>query len=254
MFVNAAAYTTKGRVRPRNEDSFLLAAYTGGGSANPEGATACEFRGEVRAARFFLVADGMGGHAAGDAASAFVACSVRDAAGDLFDAPSIEALAKDIHAALAETGRLRGTPNMGSTLSGIVLQEGAPSGVFNAGDSRVYRLRDGELRQLTQDDSLASMVPGAAKNIITNALGAGLAETSVACDFSPGLALPGDVFFLCSDGVHAFTDPAFLASALAAPEPPSSIAKRITDHALASQSDDNCTALVLAILPPEKEP
>jgi len=248
--VVSAAYSGKGPVRPRNEDAFLLATRTGGGGVED---TAAGFSGPVDAPLFFFAADGMGGHAAGDVASAFVSQRMREAAEAaaagqrLFDAASLEALVKSIHAALLQEGREKGTPDMGSTVAGLLLQPGAPCAFFNAGDSRVYRLRNGFIQQLSRDDSLASLMPGAAKNIITNAIGAGLPDIVLASRFSPAVAVPSDVFLICSDGVHGFVSDDDLERFLAAPQPPAEIARRIVEAAIANNSDDNCTAVVVWI-------
>ena len=255
MTIQAAAYSSKGG-RPRNEDSFLIADTTGPSGAVPPGNggpedSAAVFAGEVTRPLFFAVADGMGGHDAGDIASAFVAEKMRDAAASCaggFDGETIEGTIKAVHAALLAESKTRGTPNMGSTLTGLALQNDAPPGFFNVGDSRGYRLRNGFIRQLTRDDSLSSIVPGAAKNIITNAVGAGLPAVSVASRFSPSVAVPGDVFLLCCDGVHGFVSDDELETALGSGRPPAEIAEHIVKTAIANNSDDNCTAVVVKIM------
>jgi len=248
MKVTAGAYSDKGS-RHHNEDAFLCALYTG--ARIEEGGA--EFSGVVDAPLFFLVADGMGGHDAGDAASAFVAENMRNAAQAaaneerVFNEASIEDLVKSIHAALLKEGKEKGTPNMGSTLTGILLQRDAPCAFFNAGDSRVYRLRNGFLQQLSKDDSLSEIMPGAAKNIITNAVGAGLKEISVASRFSQSVAVAGDIFLMCSDGVHGFVKDDDLEKFLAGTFLPLEIAKCIVQAAIANNSDDNCTAVMVKL-------
>jgi serine/threonine protein phosphatase PrpC len=150
---------------------------------------------------------------------------------------------------LLEEGEKRGTPNMGTTLTGIVLQKNG-CGFFNAGDSRTYRFRNGFLQQLSRDDSLSSVIPGAAKNILTNAVGAGLAETRVESRFSPSVAVAGDVFFMCSDGVHGFISDEDLERMLADCSSPAETARLIVRTAIANNSDDNCTAVVARIEKP----
>jgi protein phosphatase len=246
MTILAAAYSSKGG-RPHNEDAYLLAAETGGGGTED---TSAVFSGIITAPLLFFVADGMGGHAGGDMASAFVAEKMRDAvAGEKnINAGFLEKIVNRVHAALLEEGKRRGTPDMGATLTGIVLQDGKPSGVYNAGDSRTYRFRNGFIRQLTRDDSLAGIVPGAAKNIITNALGGGLPDVTVASRFAQNIAVAGDVFLMCSDGVHGFVTDDYLEEMLgAARGGPLETARQIVEKALAAGSDDNCTAVVVRI-------
>jgi serine/threonine protein phosphatase PrpC len=245
MRVTAEAYSDKGG-RSHNEDAFLCALYTG---CNIKKADA-EFSGVVNAPLFFLVADGMGGHDAGEVASAFVVENMRQAVINetrVFDEASLETLVKSVHAALLKEGREKGTPNMGSTLTGILLQKDAPCAFFNAGDSRVYRLRNGFIQQLSRDDSLSSVIPGAAKNIITNAIGAGLSDVTVASRFSQSVAVAGDVFLMCSDGVHGFVSDDDLDKLLAGSFPPGETAKRIVEAAIANNSDDNCTVVVVRL-------
>lgn len=246
MKVTAGAYSSRGSVRAHNEDSFLIAQTTGGGGVED---SCAQFAGEIDPSLFFCVADGMGGHAAGDVASAFVVENLRagETGAERHTQQSLETLVKTIHATLIREGVARGTPNMGSTLTGILLQKDAPCGFFNAGDSRSYRLRNGFIQQLTRDDSLSSIVPDAAKNVITNAVGAGLPDVTVAGRFSPAVAVAGDVFFMCSDGVHGFVGDDDLEKMLAEDAPPEKTARRIVEAAIANNSDDNCTAVVVRI-------
>jgi len=249
MKVISGAYSDKGG-RSHNEDAFLCALYTGMGVNN----TFAEYSSIVDASLFFLVADGMGGHDAGDAASAFVVEGILQAAqeaaneGRVFDETAIEALVKSVHNVLLIEGKEKGTPNMGSTLTGILLQKDAPCAFINVGDSRVYRLRNGFLQQLSRDDSLANIMPGAAKNILTNAVGGGLPDISVASRFSPTVAVAEDTFLMCSDGVHGSVNDDDLEKLLAKTFPPLEIAKRIVQAAIANDSDDNCTAVVVKLV------
>lgn len=244
--INSGAWSSKG-VRPLNEDSFFLGIYQGSG---PEESRAAYSGKAGGAGRFFFVADGMGGHAAGDAASAFVAGKLAATASEYaaLDAPALEVTVKQVHSGLLAFGARRGTPNMGSTLAGILVQgAGHPSAFFNVGDSRVYRLRKGFLRQLSHDDSLANLIPGGAPNIITNAMGAGIKEITVQSRFAPSLAAAGDIFFMCSDGVHGALSDGELETSLKASDDPESIARRIVEKAIANNSDDNCTAVVVKL-------
>jgi serine/threonine protein phosphatase PrpC len=173
---------------------------------------------------------------------------MRDAAkaSPLLTEEALTAAVKALHAALLAEGKSRGTPNMGSTLAGIALGENS-GGFFNAGDSRVYRLRNGFLEQLSRDDSLAALVPGAPSNIITNAIGAGQEAVSVQCRFGASLAVAGDLFLACSDGVHGVIPDDDLEIMLAEAGEPGTIAQKIVEQAIANNSDDNCTAVVVKI-------
>jgi protein phosphatase len=249
MKIEAGAYSSKGSVRPHNEDSYLIGTEKGGIGIDDTDST---FISEIDTPCLFLVADGMGGHSAGDIASSFVATNMLQDIQDIeeFDSNLIEKIIIHIHSKLSAEGQSRGTPNMGSTLTGIVLQNGE-CGFYNVGDSRIYRLRGGFLQQISKDDSLSNIVPGAAKNIITNAMGAGISSVSVQCRFSPSLVVPGDIFLLCSDGVHGYIADDDIEQLLLKEESVVTLAKSIVIKAIEAKSDDNCTAVVVKILKPE---
>jgi len=242
MKIISGAYSAKG-IREQNEDSFFLGTIAGG-AKDPDTAS---YNIEGDGPFFFAAADGMGGHDAGDVASSFVVNKLKQNVSSIssqIDDGIIEGILKTIHSELlAEAGK-RGTPKMGSTISGIILQTGN-SGFFNAGDSRVYRLRHNYIQQISEDDSLSRFVPGAAKNIITNAVGAGQENMSVASRFSSGFAVDGDVFLMCSDGVHSVVSDDDMAIILSLNDSPQDIARIIVERAIKNNSDDNCTAVVV---------
>jgi serine/threonine protein phosphatase PrpC len=250
MNISAGAFSSKGSVRAHNEDSFLLGEETGGTGIDD---TRASYNGDIINSTVFAVADGMGGHSAGDAASQFVVQQLLRRIHGIprIDSAVLEETIKSIHADLLEEAVRINAPNMGSTLTGLAVQDGN-CGLFNAGDSRVYRMRNGFLQQLSRDDSLSSILPGAAKNIITNALGAGLSAVTVESRFSSSVAVPGDVFFLCSDGVHGAIQDEALEKLLSESGTPEEIAYRIVEQAIANDSDDNCTALVVKLIGGEK--
>lgn len=184
--------TDRGARRKINEDSILL---------RPE-------------QRVWLVADGMGGHEAGDLASGMVAKAVSAAAIDGTLAQRVDA----IDAALIQVNeaiRRRaaesfGGRTMGSTV--VVMAAGDRAGVcLWAGDSRLYRLRDGALSRLSSDHSevqelfergLLSAEEAAnhpMSNVITRAVGG---MSVFALDIRLFDVRPGDTFLLCSDGLY----------------------------------------------------
>ena len=157
--------------------------------------------------RLWAVADGMGGHEAGEVASAMVVDALARCGDDVRGA--LGALA-DVNARLIELGRSGGeTRTIGSTVVGLVANGDAFT-CFWAGDSRGYRIRDGQLVRLTRDHSLvqdlidAGMIgeqeaethPNA--NVITRAVG--VAE-QLQVDSVRGEIRPGDIFLLASDGL-----------------------------------------------------
>ena len=180
-----------GLVRKQNEDAFLDRPDIG----------------------LWAVADGMGGLAAGDVASKAVVAALGGIPGPL-EAPALpNEVRRRIAAANAHLRRLaaeRGPGTMmGSTVAGLIAQHGHFA-CFWAGDSRVYRLRGGELDQLTRDHSLVQdmvdagqLQPGDAEqhpyaSVIQRAVGV---DEQVALEWVHAPLQPGDVFMLCSDGL-----------------------------------------------------
>lgn len=194
-----SAFTThKGMLRDHNEDSLLVDTALG----------------------LYLVADGMGGHQAGDVASRLCAEAVQKRLGELLTMPgsNTQALGNAILDALNHANdAIRGSswfnkdkPNMGTTVA-LVLVRGEKAIVAHVGDSRVYRLRDGKLQALTRDHSFLQAQVGAGfvskeeallshnRNLVTRALGM---DESVAADIGQSRVLPGDVYLLCTDGLN----------------------------------------------------
>ena len=193
----AAGATDVGRVRAHNEDSFLVDAQRG----------------------VFLVADGMGGHAAGEVASAIASEAVGAAlrqgvdAGLDPDALAI-ALAESFHGAhrsivnysLAKPE----TRGMGTTLTAVVVFDDGSFRLGHIGDSRCYVLREGELQQVSRDHTWVQREVdegrltdvGARRHrlshVLTRALGADSLDQP---EISGGTLLPGDLLMLCSDGL-----------------------------------------------------
>lgn len=243
MKVTAAAYSTKG-IREHNEDSFILNTETGGAGIED---TMAVFESE-ELPLFFAVADGMGGHAAGDVASQFVVTKAKELveSKERIDGEFLESKLPEIHNALLEKGKAENTPNMGSTFVGLSLMDGN-SGFFNVGDSRIYRLRNGFVQQLSHDDSLSEILPDAPKNIITNAMGAGISQIEVETRFSEYIAVPDDIFLICSDGVHGHITEEELEAILSQNKSLLEIARQIVETALNNNSDDNSTAVVVKL-------
>jgi protein phosphatase len=177
--ITSAAGTNTGLVRAGNEDSA--------------------FAGQV----LFAVADGMGGHAAGEVASAIAVTAA--ARYDALQPP--ERLAAILGTVVREANegiRQRaeadpGTRGMGTTLT-AALWSGLTFGLAHIGDSRAYRLRNGQLRQLTEDHSLDNLVakaPPALAALVSRYLD-GRPDRSP--DITIREALPADRYLLCSDG------------------------------------------------------
>lgn len=243
MKIKSAAFSTKG-IREHNEDSYLL--------NNEIGGTGVEDSMAVLETKnlplVFAVADGMGGHAAGDVASQFVVSKIKELIESdvTFDEETFQTTLPSIHTQLLEKGKYEGTLNMGSTLVALSFTQNT-CGFCNVGDSRVYRLRNGFIQQLSHDDSLSEILENVPKNIITNAMGAGIPEISVETRFSNMLAVPGDIFLLCSDGVHGYVSDDELEQILMQNKSMVEKAREIVENAINNGSDDNSTAVIVAL-------
>ena len=229
---SSAARTDVGLVRSRNEDAFL---------AQPQ-------RG------LWAVADGMGGHAFGDLASAAVveALAGLPTSATLADCVALarERLTR-VNEALRNVARTRQVPVIGSTVAAL-LACGIEAACLWAGDSRIYVYRQGRLQQLTRDHSTqeALMQQGAdlaaaaaSPNMITRAIGA---ADAIVFDLAPLTVRDGDVFLLCSDGLSTPVDEATIAAALATGDC-ARAADDLIAAALAKGGRDNITVVVVRV-------
>ncbi|HHV22634.1 MAG TPA: serine/threonine-protein phosphatase [Propionibacterium sp.] len=224
-----AASDTAGR--PHNEDSFTIVAPV------------------------FAVADGMGGNQRGDRASALAIEALVALSDRVWLRP--EALEDAIHWAGREIGHLgqgRGAP--GSTLAGagLALSGGLPCWlVFNIGDSRVYRLQDGLLEQISVDHSVVQQLLDAGqpdqaaiapRNLITRALGAG----QLVAPPTDRWLLPariGDRLLICSDGLTGALSDQLISAILLSSASPQAIAEDLVQTAVTAGATDNVTAVVV---------
>lgn len=217
----------------------------------------------------FAVADGMGGYEGGEVASQLVIESLLEVFWrDARDADATWPFAMDPQLGLAENlacvavraahaevvARREGKlSSMGSTVAALVVRDGKAV-VAHVGDSRVYRLRDGVLRQLTEDHSVyAEMQRAGAEvparencaylNVITRAVGlSGGARPDVASE----LARPGDVYLLCTDGLVEGLPEARMAELVGAFSPDEAV-EALVAEAIAGGSRDNVTAVVVRV-------
>jgi len=234
--------TDVGCVRQVNEDSFL---------ARPE-------------AGLWVVADGMGGHAAGDFASRTIVQQLYSVglsgAPDDFQARFMDRLGR-ANDTIREHAVSMGGGTIGATIVALLVQ-GMDYACIWSGDSRIYRLRDGALQQQTKDhtevqallDSNSITVDEAARwprrNVITRAIGV---TPSPECDVVGGRAAVGDVFLLCSDGLTEHVEDAEIGQILSQSSPQDAC-DRLVALTLERGAKDNVTVVVLACGPaPEPE-
>jgi serine/threonine protein phosphatase PrpC len=243
MLLDAFALSVPGR-RPNNEDAICVRPELG----------------------LFVVADGMGGYEGGEVASAIAVESicelVRRTAGDAdvtwpyaidpkrsIDENEIIVATRLANERIAAR-RIGLLEQMGSTVA-VLRIAGDRAVIGHVGDSRVYRLRDGALAQLTVDHSLLAqlLASGAVvdpdtfqwRHVVTRALGQS-GEPDVQVD----RARSGDVYMLCSDGLSEVLEPDEIAALLDTSA--ERACRALVDAAYASGSRDNISAIVVRVL------
>ncbi|OFS16766.1 PP2C family serine/threonine-protein phosphatase [Corynebacterium sp. HMSC27B11] len=239
LALDFAASSDRGLVRTNNEDS----AYAG--------------------PRLLALADGMGGHAAGEVASRFLVDTLRTLDSPLLDEPderrrliSVLERAVDegnqrIASHVDENPQLEG---MGCTLTAILFSNGKAA-MCHVGDSRAYRLRDGELTQITKDDTFVQTLVDEGKldaadasshpqrSLILKALTGRPVEPTLT-EFE---ALPGDRYLLCSDGLSDPVSIDTMRDILNAYDP-ATAADRLVEMALRGGGPDNVTVVVADVV------
>lgn len=206
----------------------------------------------------FVVADGMGGHASGDVASALAIEAFRGLKGrTLADVSCVEASIEHAFASVRE--RSLGHAIGGTTLSGAVLVDVdgvAHWLILNIGDSRTYVYEHGELQQVTVDHSVVQELveTGALRradarrhphrNVITRALGAGQRQP---VDIWLRPAEQGQRLLVCSDGLSGEVDDHEIAELLGAVESPAAAAALLMRRALDAGAPDNVSVVVLDV-------
>ena len=240
--VVVAAVTDVGRVRvgQPNEDSFLDQADRLG---------------------LVAVADGMGGHNAGEVASATALEALRAAVAS--GEPLREAIEGANEAVLEKSESNREFYGMGTTLTAGMLGTDGSLTIGHVGDSRAYFIRGGELRQITDDHSLVEelvrggeLTPEQAevhpqRSIITRALGI---DPQVDVDVYPIELQAGDRILLCSDGLTTMVRPEEIANILGGEPDPRRAAQLLVDAANAAGGEDNITAVIVeAVEVPEDD-
>ena len=213
-------------------------------------------------ARLLAVADGMGGHAGGEVASAAVIEALRPLdtevpAGELLNAldHAVRRAGSALRDIVLQNPSLLG---MGTTLTAL-LWSGSQLGLVHIGDSRAYLVRDGEVFQITHDHTLVQSLLDEGKitagevashpqrSLLLRALGAD--------NFEPDLQLHearlGDRYLLCSDGLHQVADAESMARVLLTITDPDQAAKDLIALAIDGGGPDNITCIVADVVIPE---
>ena len=204
-----------------------------------------------------VVADGMGGHNAGEVASEMAVSTTLAILGQTVGLPARDRLETAVQAAnagirerAARSPRYKG---MGTTLVAALLdREGLT--VANVGDSRLYRLRHGTLTPLTRDHSLQQEFidkglyspeearQKVARNILTHALGL---EDRTRIDITSHEVQAGDRYLLCSDGLHEMVSDDEIAALLGRSQPLDAISRTLVELANAKGGKDNITVVAI---------
>jgi PPM family protein phosphatase len=234
MRLDVAGRSDVGKVRSHNEDRYAIRHDL------PDGAVFC------------VVADGVGGYASGDLAATLAVERVLQSVDDGGDLSAAVASANaEIYRRSQAEAEHRG---MGTTLTCVRIGGGQAEYV-HAGDSRMYLIRDGGVRQLTTDHSWVAeevragrLTPDQARrspsrNLITRALGL---ENELTTDQGSHPLVPGDALLLCSDGIHTLVGDDELVAACARPAEQGSQA--LIDAAMARGAPDNVTVIIARVL------
>jgi PPM family protein phosphatase len=204
IFVAATVLTHNGGQRPANEDAVVVGSctFTSVSSAQPHTVTASA---REQQPVVVAVADGLGGHEAGEVAAAYVVSRLARMAGPGLCSPEQVAKALSGMSAelAAEIADHPGQRDMGTTVAGLSI---SPEQVtwFNIGDSRAYKLADGYLGQMSVDDSPTALVaePGAmpeSTSVVTQSIGPAAPAPVAHTGIEP--AIPEATYLLCSDGL-----------------------------------------------------
>jgi len=241
MTLRAAARTDVGRRRPANEDAVVVAPELG----------------------LYLVADGMGGHRAGQVASELAARAVLSGLRGLAGAArspqaKLAAAVAGANAEILATARAKPElTGMGTTVVALLADQGRVA-IAHVGDSRAYRLRGGAAERLTDDHTLvADLVRrgelGAAaaaahpqRHVLTRALGVRRALEPDLAELAPEA---GDVYLLCSDGLTGHVADEELAGVAASAPDLDAACERLVALANRRGGEDNVSVLLVAFDP-----
>jgi protein phosphatase len=237
--LEALGITHQGLVREANEDAYIVAPEVG----------------------LFVVADGVGGHAAGDVAARLAVETVRAELGDAVQPGAIGMLSLAVafqraNAEVREAGRThRAREGMATTLTAMRVQ-GGRAAFAHVGDSRAYRLRDSCLEQLTEDHTVVGayrraglLTPEEAarsrvRHMLLRAVGA---DETLEVDGGIALVKPGDTFLLCSDGLHGVTGDDEIGAILLTERDLGRAAEELVQSAIDGGGPDNVTVVLVRI-------
>lgn len=234
LFVSHGAQTHSGQVRNNNEDAFLVQD------------------------RLFVVADGMGGHSAGEVASGLAVSSLRDGATAITDEASLAAALHTANEVIHTESMMNHVRHgMGTTIAALLANDDAIV-VAHVGDARIYRWVDGTLSRVTKDHSYVQELVDEGiitleearvhprRNIVTRALGID-AEVDISTATLP--VTIGGRYVLCSDGLVDEVTDSEISAILGRHESAQAAAEALVTAANSAGGRDNVTVIVVDVLP-----
>jgi PPM family protein phosphatase len=274
LTVKAFGITDRGKVRPTNEDQFLIAELTKAMRVWQTSLPEPKLQVSEEHAHLFLVADGMGGHRAGERASALAVVAIEQFTLNTFkwffgsnntEAQKVlaqfqSAFSQADASILKEAAEHPELSGMGTTVT-MAFHVGSQLCVVHVGDSRAYLYRDRALHQLTQDHTLmADMVRSGAlrpdqvaghglRHVITNVVGG--QELGVDVEARAFELQAGDRLLLCSDGLTEMVTNEAIAATLNAEPVPEVAAKKLLAQANDGGARDNITLVIVQFDPAE---
>jgi PPM family protein phosphatase len=276
LTVKAFGITDRGKVRSTNEDQFLIAELTKAMRVWQTSLPEPKVQVADERAHLFLVADGMGGHRAGERASALAVVAIEQFTLNTFkwflgsNSAEAQKVLAQFQSALTEADariveeseehpELRG---MGTTVT-MAFHLGAQLCVVHVGDSRAYVFRNGGLHQITQDHTLTADLVRSGnlrpdevaghrlRHVITNVVGG--QDLGVNVEAHALEIRDGDRLLLCSDGLTELVTNDAIAATLDAEPVPETAAKKLLAQANDAGAHDNITVLIVRFDPPEAD-
>lgn len=223
--------TDIGCIRERNEDSLIVSP------------------------PLFAVADGMGGHAAGDVASEVAVTVLGQYAPKTANVAELGQAVVNANMAVISEAQKSGHEGMGTTMTAAIVEKNHIA-IAHVGDSRAYLLHHGKLQQITRDHSLmADMIEAGRitpeearvhpnRSIITRALGS---DPAMQPDLYELTASAGDRLLLCSDGLYGMIEDDQIQTLLARTRDPQRCASTLVNSAISAGGTDNITVVVVDI-------
>ncbi|UQA56236.1 PP2C family serine/threonine-protein phosphatase [Polyangium aurulentum] len=240
ILVSAAGQTDQGKRRKNNEDSYLVLDEHG----------------------LFVVADGMGGYAGGEVASALAVETIEKAfRTQQFDGapyPNVPRRGSELSRSIQMANktiyeRAHGDPSLKGMGTTVVAARFSLNKqrlyVGHVGDSRCYRLRNGEMKQITTDHTMAALgfTAAAFANRLNRAVGT---SPSVEIDLIIGRPEPNDTYLLCSDGLSKMVPDAELQEILIASKHPKDALAALIERANQKGGHDNITVILVSVRSP----